>query len=169
MKAVLLWVRIAAGCLVAVAAFSTLHPAEPARTLPAALAMPLGAVAGIALFCILGRARPALPRVARDRAPVVAGTAGVILAWAAVEETLWRWLLVGVLIPRTGLVVAVPISAAAFAAWHRRGRREHLLTGTVFGGLYAASGSLAAAVAAHAAYNVSIAATLERRPSGAPA
>jgi membrane protease YdiL (CAAX protease family) len=81
----------------------------------------------------------------------------VLAGRAAVEELAWRGFLLGALAAPLGLAGALGVTSAAFALAHAgvRGRMRlvHVLTGGVFGGLYLASGRLAAAVAAHVVYN----------------
>jgi ABC-2 type transport system ATP-binding protein len=84
-------------------------------------------------------------------APAVAVGAG--------EEVLWRAVVLGRLLPVVGVAAALAVSSAAFALTHypaqgRRGAAVHLLTGAGFGLTFVFVGGIAAAIAAHAAYNL---------------
>jgi membrane protease YdiL (CAAX protease family) len=115
-----------------------------------------GPASGAATFLLLagGRVRLARPRPL-GRAMVVrwAGLA----AGAALEEVVWRGILLGGLLLVVGPWVALAASSTAFALWHwpsLRGRCVvHVVTGAAFGGAYLAGGLLAA-ILAHALYNV---------------
>jgi membrane protease YdiL (CAAX protease family) len=118
----------------------------------------VGVTAGAILFGILARClRP--PPLA---APHVARTVGLltprVAVGALVEETFWRYLVLCSLIAPLGLCAAVLTTTAAFALAHLhqgvRRVRVHLLTGATFAYLYVGSGHLAAAIAAHASYNL---------------
>ncbi len=125
-----------------------------------AVAVPLGICAGAILFAVLARKRispAALVTVPRDR--LLARTV-VITVKAAHEEAVWRALLLGVLVGPIGRAGALAASTCLFAAAHvnRLGPRaaQHLVTGAVFGLAYLVTGRLAAAIGAHAAYNILI-------------
>jgi hypothetical protein len=117
---------------------------------PAAVAA--GAMAGAALFLALaGR-----PRRPRTRPGVAVARAAWLSAGAAFEEVLWRGLALALFLPRLGVVGALGATSAGFAFAHRhqgRGGGVHLVTGGVFGVAFVCAG-LAAAIAAHASYNV---------------
>jgi membrane protease YdiL (CAAX protease family) len=115
-----------------------------------------GPLCGVALFLALAGGR--LPH-ARPRARLRALTArwlslGVL---AALEEVVWRGLVLSGLALALGSVTALALSSAGFAAWHAPdlGRRcaVHALTGLGFGGAFLVGG-LSAAISAHATYNV---------------
>jgi membrane protease YdiL (CAAX protease family) len=72
---------------------------------------------------------------------------------AAGEEIVWRRVVLGELL-RTGPIVALVGSSLGFALAHRPRQGLHLGTGAVFGGVYLATGALAACIAAHWVYNV---------------
>ena len=125
-----------------------------------AAAVPLGICAGAILFAVLARKRispAALVTVPRER--LLARTV-VITVKAAHEEAVWRAVLLGVLVGPIGRAGALAVSTCLFAAAHlnRLGPRaaQHLVTGVVFGLAYLVTGRLAAAIGAHAAYNVLI-------------
>jgi membrane protease YdiL (CAAX protease family) len=115
-----------------------------------------GPVCGAALFVALAGGR--LPRT-RPRA----GPRALALRWlwlgtgAALEELVWRGLVFAGLEQVLGPVVALVLSSAGFALWHARvlgrGCAVHAITGLAFGSAYLAGG-LAAAILAHATYNV---------------
>jgi membrane protease YdiL (CAAX protease family) len=120
------------------------------------LAVASGPLCGAALFVVLTGGR--IPR-----ARISASAHALALRWAwlgvaaALEELVWRGLVLPVLAAPLGTAAALAISAAAFALWHRAalGRRcgVHVLTGLGFGGAFVLGG-LAAAMLAHAVYNV---------------
>jgi membrane protease YdiL (CAAX protease family) len=122
-----------------------------------------GAVVGAALFCGLARERPTLPR-RRALAHSV-----VLVPAACVEEVVWRLGALGALRPLTGPVAALSLSSAGFALvhWRQAGTlsvRVHLVTGSAFGAAFLLTGMLTVAIAAHATYNVLVAAAVERGP-----
>ncbi len=150
-----LWSRIAFGAALAAALPLTLDIPPPTELqVPPALALAAGLVVGTCLFSALARRRPP------GHVPLSAAQAVFVAGWAAVEETLWRWLLLG------GLAFVIPTSAAfvaataTFALGHAHGRRVHLGTGSTFGSLYLLTGTLLAPVAAHIVYNLLIAGSL---------
>jgi membrane protease YdiL (CAAX protease family) len=75
------------------------------------------------------------------------------------EEIIWRLVLLGELLV-FGAVAALSLSTVAFALAHRA-RLLHLATGAAFGGLYLATGVLAASIAAHWVYNALVSASLD--------
>jgi membrane protease YdiL (CAAX protease family) len=112
-------------------------------------------------------------RVPRASLRRLARRAVLLTVLAACEEALWRWGALRTLAPAVGAGAALALTSLAFALAHvtQRGLRSvrvHVLTGSVFGGLYLASGSLVAPVAAHAGYNVLVAAALEGRRRAPP-
>ena len=121
-------------------------PTPPPRPpLSTVFALPLGVLIAVAL----ARRRQ---RTASLGAGLVIGIAG------AGEEALWRGFVLGRIASAVGVVDAVVLSTIGFAATHfpaqrLRGLRFQLGTGLVFGTLYAASGSLVAAMSAHGVYN----------------
>jgi hypothetical protein len=123
-----------------------------APRLPAAVATAGGLAAGVVLHRALA-GRWVVHRLRRPQG----GGAIVLAARAAAEEVAWRGFLLGALVPSLGSAGAVLLSGAVFACAHRveqgRDRLVHLLTGSAFGLVYVGTGRLAAAVAAHVAYN----------------
>lgn len=146
-----LWIRLVLLSGVAAASFLVQLDSPRSAPWPAVPASCVGALAGIVLFAALAPVRG--PEPARRPAP---STSAFLLLWAAVEETLWRRLLLGVL-AGAGPIPAAAAATVAFAVSHRHGRAVHLLTGGTFCAAYVATGRLTAAVAAHAAYNLLVA------------
>jgi membrane protease YdiL (CAAX protease family) len=164
-----LWARIALVTAVVLLVAALLEPSRPPRRLAWPVATTLGAGAGIALFVAITRRRPTLP-VARSSAPVLLAKLGFLGLWATNEELLWRRLALGELLAAGG-VPALLASTLGFALVHRARRRVHLVTGGAFGGIYLATGVLAASVAAHWIYNVLVGALVDRevrRAQGPP-
>jgi ABC-2 type transport system ATP-binding protein len=123
-----------------------------------AVGLTIGVAAAASLFAAL--ARSAAPfRTSRWRAPALVVRGGFFTLRSASEEVLWRWFVLGSLAPVLGSGGALAVSTIGFAAAHvpaqgRRGATVHLLTGTVFGTVFVATGSLLAAITAHASYNL---------------
>ena len=132
-----------------------LSPTPPPRPPLTSLASAsLGLLAGIALFAVLARARPHVLLT-----PLAVATAIVVAAAGMSEEAIWRAFALGRIAPTTGVWSAVAVTTAAFAATHlpmlrTRGAATQLVTGGVFGALFAATGSLLACALAHATYNL---------------
>ena len=116
----------------------------------------LGPVAGVATFLLLagGRFPLALPRPL-GRAMVVRWL--TLGGAAALEEVFWRGVVLGGLLVLVGPLPALAASSAGFAIWHwpslRRRCAVHLVTGAAFGAAFLVGG-LAAAILAHALYNL---------------
>jgi membrane protease YdiL (CAAX protease family) len=125
------------------------------------VAVPLGVLVGLCLFCILaGR-----PRVGRVPAVATVVRSGWLLAAAAFEEIVWRGVALAFLVPRSGPAAALAATTAGFALAHRtqgRAGAVHVVTGAGFGGAFLVAG-LAAAVSAHVAYNVLVDLALRAR------
>jgi len=116
----------------------------------------VGPLAGAAVFVLLAGGR--LPRPRRRGLPRALGLRWLRLgAEAGLEEVVWRGLVLGGLLGAIGPVGGLAVSSAGFALWHRPalGLRcgVHVVTGAAFGTAFLAGG-LAAAVLAHALYNV---------------
>ena len=123
-------------------------------------------LAAFALFAGLARRPPHLRLPPRPRLPAALAKGVFLTVRAAVEEVIWRWFVLGLLVPVLGAGLALAVSAAGFALAHRRHQRArgvavHLLTGVTFGAVFLATGSLAAAVGAHVAYNLLVLAAVE--------
>lgn len=161
----LLWVRAAGGLVAAALGLALTQAPLPVR-LPLPLSVALGVLVGTLLFVALARRMPTVG-IARGRLGLFTGKLLFLVVNSAVEEVLWRRLLVGTLVGLVGAVAAVAVGTVGFALSHahwqrRRGFVVHLATGAVFGTLFVATGSVAAAAAAHASYNVLIASAVER-------
>jgi membrane protease YdiL (CAAX protease family) len=135
----------------------------PAR-LPLLAAIVAGAALGIVLFVALARIRPPLPRPDALAAAVVAA--------AAIEEALWRGGMLCGLAAWMGAPAALCATSVAFALAHGRGpslRRlaSFLALGSAFGLALLATRSLAAAIGAHATYNLLVVGTARDRPARA--
>jgi ABC-2 type transport system ATP-binding protein len=130
------------------------RPAPLVAVGPAAVAV--GVATGAAVFVALARGRSLVLRSrlgARRRAARAAWLTGV----AAWEEALYRGLLLGAVATSAGAAAGLAVSTAAFVLAHRSQGRQaiaHLLTGAAFGVVYLGTGSLLAAIAAHAAYDL---------------
>jgi len=157
-----LWCRIAFVTVAAIVLALTLSPPEPSARIAPALAVAVGAAAGSTLFAAASRR---LPRVPWVRRPAIVGVAKqtVLGLCAANEEVIWRRVILGELLP-VGTFAALAVSSAGFALAHRRSRTLHLATGSAFGLLYIATGTLAACIAAHWTYNAFVGALAERGP-----
>jgi membrane protease YdiL (CAAX protease family) len=116
----------------------------------------LGPVAGAATFLVLsgGRFPLALPRPL-GRTMAIRWLA--LGATAALEEVVWRAVVLGGLLIFVGPWPALAVSSASFAIWHwpalHRRCVVHLVTGAAFGSAFLADGLLAA-ILAHALYNL---------------
>ena len=168
MTAARLWGGLTANVAAALSVAVWLRPVPGAGTPQLVLA---GAACGAVLFALVaGRLTVRLARMAP--APVV-----VLVLGALAEETVWR--LGGLTALRDAALstsAALALSSAAFAVAHgatqgRRGIVTHTVTGMSFGLLLVSTGSLAAAAAAHCAYNLLAASTAvrSRRPAALPA
>ena len=116
----------------------------------------VGPVAGAATFLVLsgGRFPLALPRPL-GRAMAVRWLA--LGATAALEEVVWRAVVLGGLLILVGPWPALAVSSTGFAIWHwsslRRRCVAHVVTGAGFGCAFLVGG-LPAAILAHALYNL---------------
>jgi CAAX prenyl protease-like protein len=155
-----LWSRVAAGTAVSLALALAVAPPHPAQRLPLPAAVATGGLAGLALFSVAARRLPRLPAVASSVSVLVAKL-GFFGLWAANEEVVWRRVALGELLG-AGVVPAFAASTVGFALVHRTRRYLHLCTGGVFGLLYLTTGLLASSIAAHWAYNVLVAALVDR-------
>ena len=132
--------------------FAPTHP--PRAPVSSAAAIPLGLVAGLSLFVVLARTRPRILLT-----PVAVAAALLVAAVGMSEEAVWRAFALGRLAPGTGVLAALAMTSAGFAATHlpmlrARGAAVHLLTGATFGVLFVTTGSLVACAIAHGSYNV---------------
>jgi hypothetical protein len=144
-------------------------PVSGSAPLPAGGALAAGTLTGVTLFAALARRRISLRRWARVPARRAIARTIVLIVRSAYEEAVWRGVVLGLLLP-FGRAAAAAVSTALFAAAHARqlGRRAttHICTGGAFAGLYLATGTLVAPIAAHATYNVTVGLALlaEDRP-----
>jgi membrane protease YdiL (CAAX protease family) len=140
---------------IGVLAWRPIEPPPPLLGVTGAIAA--GTAAGALLFVILARRIPPLVHAAVARTLLAASP--VVVVAAASEEVVWRYAVLGGLRALLGLSLALPLAAVAFALAHV-GRAPprvlwvHVLTGSTFAVVYVATGRLAAAIAAHAAYNL---------------
>jgi len=153
-----LLLRLAAGVGLAVALLELLTPAEPPARLGPWASAAAGAVGGLALYLAVARRRPYVP----PPVPAALAACAVLVVAAAAEEVVWRRVVLGELL-RAGPVAALAGSTLGFALVHRTRQALHLGTGAAFGGLYLATGALAASISAHWSYNVFLLTLAERR------
>jgi hypothetical protein len=162
--------RLTLWTVVALAAAAIAPPLEP---LDGTLARPgesfAGGVAvGAALFACLARRPLPVPALGRASRPRLAARSPILAVKSAQEEAVWRGVVLGSLAVVVGRAGALAASTLLFAAAHVPRQRSRavvqLATGAAFGLVYAATGRLLAAIAAHAAYNLLVgAATLAER------
>jgi membrane protease YdiL (CAAX protease family) len=157
--------RLAVGVALALALLVLLAPAAPAARLGPWAAAFAGALGGLGLYLAVARCRPYAPPFV----PAAFAAGAVLVVSAASEEVVWRRVVLGELL-RAGPLAALAGSALGFAVVHRARQGLHLGTGAAFGGLYLATGALAASITAHSSYNVLllILAERRRRPEAAP-
>jgi ABC-2 type transport system ATP-binding protein len=158
--------RLAWWTATVVLALATAPRIDPVLDHPAT-ALPLGIGAGAILFASLARVGVSPAALATVPLRQLLARTVALTAKAAHEEALWRAFALGFLVGPVGRAGALAVSTLVFAAAHvhRLGARaaQHLATGAVFGLAYLATGTLAAAIAAHATYNVLIGAGLLSR------
>jgi membrane protease YdiL (CAAX protease family) len=148
--------RVVAWSLATLAAALAVPRPEPLVDLGGA-ALALGLVVGVGLYVVLsGSVRVTV------RARGAAARISYVAARGAYEEAVWRLCLLGLLATAFGAAAGLSLTTVGFALshWPRQGPRAavHLVTGTAFGGVFLTTGSFAAAVATHVAYNVLVAA-----------
>ena len=147
------WLAVTAGAALVAPA---VRPLDATLNRPSA-ALPFGCLVGGFAFVLLVRRRIAPAWFARLPRRRLAARVVVLGAKSAQEEAIWRALVLGLLLP-IGCAAALTVSTVLFAAAHlgRLGRRAwaHLVTGSLFGLAYLATGRLGAAIAAHGTYNV---------------
>jgi membrane protease YdiL (CAAX protease family) len=158
-----LWSRVLVLSATAWITLAMFDPPRPAATMPPLVAIAFGLVAGTALFVALTRGAPVLPSAASGARLALARH--LFLGLCAVnEELVWRRLVLGEAL-RAGVVGAVIVSTVGFAIVHRARQGTQLALGAGFATVYVATGSLAAAVAAHWTYNTHVAAAIARAPT----
>ena len=136
---------------VVAAALLVLAPIHgPAPRANESVAVAVGIGMGMFVFSVLGRpGRLALPP------PRLLALASAV---AASEEVVWRWGVVAGALPLVGAAGALAAGAVGFAFGHVPLRAVHrlppyLAVGAAFGLVFLVTGRLAAAIAAHCAYN----------------
>jgi ABC-2 type transport system ATP-binding protein len=173
--AVRLWLWFAASLVAAAAVLAVVPIAPPRAPVAWRLALPAGLLAGIGVFAVVAWRWLPLRVPERARRALVAAKVVYVGATSATEEVFWRWLMLGGLADMLGLAAAFVVSTLSFAFAHATRVRSqafaiHVATGATFGGVYVATGSLAAAIAAHATYNLLVLMGLEaQRPRSAVA
>jgi membrane protease YdiL (CAAX protease family) len=155
--------RLVVAAAVAAALVVFLAPDEPPARIGPLAATLAGVVAGLLLYVAVARHRPYVPPCV----PAALAASFVLVVAAASEEVVWRRVVLGELL-RAGPLAAAVGSTLGFALVHRTRQGLHLGTGATFAGLYLATGALAAAIAAHWAYNVLLLALAERGARGEP-
>ena len=142
--------------------------APPVRPLDSTLhgvgnAVAVGCLAGAGVFVLLARRAPPAAALAAIPGRRLAARSIILTAVSAKEEALWRGLVLGMLAGPVGRPLALTLSTLLFAAVHVRGQGRaaaaHLWTGLTFGLAYLVTGRLAAAIVAHATYNVLVGAS----------
>jgi membrane protease YdiL (CAAX protease family) len=108
------------------------------------------------LYAALARRRPRVPALGLVLVLV-------LVLWAGAEEVLWRWFALAEAASRIGFALGLALTSAAFAAVHRNRSFGHAVAGGVFGLVFAATGTIVAAWAAHAAYNLLVAGSARGR------
>lgn len=158
-----LWLVIAG---VAALAAPRILPADPSLH-PVGEALVVGSILGAGAFLVLSRRR--FPAAGLHDVPTrrLLARSIVLTTRSTREEAVWRGLVLGALVGPLGRLGALGLSSVLFAGAHARRQRRaaaaHLVTGSAFGLAYLATARLAAAVAAHAAYNILVgAAALSR-------
>jgi membrane protease YdiL (CAAX protease family) len=138
-------------------------------TLPSLLAS-----VGVAclLFMLLSRQVRLWRRLPRQRVPPLALKAAYVTITSAVEEIVWRWLVLGGLAPVVGLVPAFLGSTVGFAIAHGVRRTDvvavHLATGAAFATVYLVTGRIEAAILTHSVYNWLVLIALESGAGARP-
>jgi len=115
-----------------------------------------GPVAGVFTFLLLTGGRFPLAPPRPLGAALLVRWSGLGCA-AALEEVVWRGIVLGGLMLVVGPWAALAVSTPAFAAWHwpslRAHSAVHVVTGAAFGSAFLVGG-LPAAILAHALYNL---------------
>lgn len=170
-RAFRLWASFAVA-VVGAAALLLLVPVDPPRS-PVSwqLALPAGLLGGLGLFGLLAWRSLPVSGLERSRLALLTAKGAYVSVTSAAEEVFWRWLVLGGLAATIGLAPAFAASTLSFAFAHELRVRSgpfaiHIATGATFGGVYLLTGSLAAAIAAHATYNLLVLVGLESQRTG---
>jgi ABC-2 type transport system ATP-binding protein len=156
-------IAISACATVAALAFVSVDPPLTRLDVPLSLVASVGA--GLLLFALLSGELPGRRRPPRRKVRSIGIRGAYLTITSAAEEVLWRWLVLGGLAPVVGLGPALLASTGGFALSHGVRRRDvlavHLVTGSMFGGVYVVTGRIEAAILAHALYNWLVVAAIE--------
>lgn len=130
------------------------------------MSLSVAVLTAIGLFVFLSGDSRLARRIPPGRRLELAHRSGLLAAWAALEELLWRGLVLGGVSETIGVPAAFVLSVGGFALAHlphqgRKGAAVHLVTGTAFATVYVATRSLAAAIVCHALYNILVAVAVE--------
>lgn len=152
-------VSVLAEAAIGIVLYLAIRPSPPAAPIHgAAPSIALGLAAGICLLVALAGRLPRRPRIRRTRLRVIGAQACVLAIGALAEELIWRVVALAALAMTFGPWLALAVTTAGFAVSHAGGGRRavavHLVTGSVFGGVYLGTASFAAAATAHASYNL---------------
>ena len=92
--------------------------------------------------------------------------------FALCEEVIWRGIVLRLLSPRLGSLLALFLSAVAFAVWHERWNAPSLieltLSGLLFGAAYLCTRRLWLSFGLHAGWNLGLNVYIEGGPQGSP-
>ncbi len=151
-------VSVPAQALLAAWLLLTGHAATGVGGRPAGLSLLSGILVGTGVFFILSAAPGLAKGMSRGRWTRLVPQILFFVFRAGTEEVLWRGFALTWLMAATGPVAGFLGAVLAFALAHRYlqglpGVAVHAFTGTAFASSFLATGSLAAAVGAHAAYN----------------
>jgi membrane protease YdiL (CAAX protease family) len=152
-------VSVLAEAAIGVVLYLAIRPHPPEALIPGTVpSAALGPAAGLCLLVALAGRLPPRPRIRRSRLAAAGVRAFVLAIGALAEELIWRVVALATLAVTFGTWLALAVTAAGFAISHAGGGRRavavHLVTGSVFGGVYLATASFAAVATAHASYNL---------------
>jgi membrane protease YdiL (CAAX protease family) len=166
-------VSVLAEAAIGIVLYLAIRPHPPAALIQSSVpSAALGPAAGLCLLVALAGRLPPRPRIRRSRLAAAGVRACVLAIGAFAEELIWRVVALATLAVTFGTWLALAVTAAGFAVSHAGGGRRavaaHLVTGSVFGGVYLATASFAAVATAHASYNLgALIAAESSRPAGA--
>lgn len=155
------WLGLVALALLAGGVCAAGLPDPPRARVCVPDALAVGGISGVVL------ARIALALVTGDvrrcpgrrRLATSVGLAAVLVVAAACEEVVWRGAVQAAVGTVAGTGGSLVLAALLFGAVHgplRRRMATQVLTGVAFGTVFAVSGRLVAAMAAHGAYNLTL-------------